>query len=283
MTGRTRTGLSVAYQVDGQPCTLQIIDTNRPTRSYTLLSKPPFCLPYSDWSPDHHYAAMAAYQSGLLSVGVGRKGSDWDQVFAIPDVVAARVLVAWSQDSRQLAFINWSAEVTLIGTIRMENNIPGQVQLFTITGTQPIAYSSLAWSPDGHFIAFAAYDAPRRQGGQELYTLNLMDGSVRRLTTDTNVDESPSWSPDGSALVFTSAVAGYNELFIMDVASGERRRLTYYTNGYLPNWSPDGKSIVFESNLDYNYDLYIIGANGFGLRRLTYHHSPLELFPIWLR
>ena len=283
VTGRARTGISAAYQVDGQPCTIQLIDTDRPADSYEVLSKPPFCIRYNAWSPNHDYAALTAYPIGLLSISVGRNGSDWGEVFDMGGVVGVQSSLAWSPDSTQLAFMNESAGVTMIGTIHMTNDVPDQPRFFTITGTQPIPYSSLAWSPDGLFIAFAAFSVPRQTGGQELYILNISDGSVRRLTTNTILDDSPSWSPDGTQLVFTSAVGSYNELYIIDVATSQRRRLTYFTIGYMPSWSPDGKSIAFESNLDYNFDLYIIGSNGLGLRRLTFMHSAFGLYPIWLK
>ncbi len=283
VVGKGRTGMSAAYQLDRQPCAIQLIDTDRPAESYALISKPPFCLRHSAWSPNRQYAALAAYPSGFLSIAVGRNGSNWGQVFDVEGVIGVQSSLVWSPDSTQLAFMNESAAVTMIGIVRMESGVPDPPRLFTIAATEPIPYSSLAWSPDGQFIAFGAYDAPRRQGGQELYILKVSNGSVQRLTTNTYRDDAPSWSPDGTELVFTSAVGSYNELYMMNVSSGERRRLTYFTNGYSPNWSPDGKAIAFESDLDYAHDLYIIGPNGFGLRRLTFEHAVSEIFPIWLR
>jgi Tol biopolymer transport system component len=282
MVGHRRTGMSAAYQVDGQPCAIQLIDTDRPKENYTLVSKPPFCLRHSAWSPDRRYAALTPYPRGALSVAVGRAGRDWGQVYDIAGVIAIQSSLVWSPDSSQMAFMTDSRDVTVIGAIRMVNGVPETPRFFSITGTQRIPDSSLAWSPDGSSVAFGANSLPRQQGGQELYILNVNDGSIHRLTTNAYLDDSPSWSPDGKQLVFTSAVAGYNELYVIDVATGERRRLTYYTIGYTPNWSPDGKLIAFESNLNYNFDLYVIGSNGYKLRRLTFSHLANGLYPIWL-
>ena len=275
--------MSAAYQVDGHLCTIQLVDTDRPNESYALISQPPFCLRHTAWSPNRRYAALIPYPSGSLQIAVGRSGNDWGQVFDVDGVIGFQSSLIWSLDSTQVALITESAGDTVISTVRMINDVPDEPQFFTVANTQPIPFSSLAWSPDGQSIAFGAYDKPRQPGGQELYILNVADGSVRRLTTNAFLDDSPSWSPDGKQLVFTSAVGGYNELYVIDVASGERKRLTYYTIGYMPNWSPDGKLIAFQSNLDYNFDLYVIGANGFGLRRLTYMHSAFGLYPIWLK
>ncbi len=281
--GHRRTGMSAAYQIEGYPCTIQLVDTDRPADSYALVSQPPFCLRYSAWSPNRRYAALATHPSGWLSIAVDRSGGGWRQVFDVQDTSAVQRSLTWSPDSTQVAFMTDSAKVTVIGTIRMNNGVPEPPRFYTIMSTQPTSDSLPVWSPDGQWIAFAAYDAPKQQGGEELYLLKVEDGSVRRLTSNTYRDAYPNWSPDGAKLVFTSAVGSYNELYVMNVASGERQRLTYFTNGYSPNWSPDGKTITFESDLDYDYDLYVIGANGFGLHRLTFNHSNSRILPIWLR
>lgn len=280
--GRIRSGVSLAYQVGSAFCQNQLVDTTRPYESYEIINRPPFCLRYNTWAANHHYAALVDYPGGLLSIGVGRSGNSWDNVFDLKDVIAVQTSLAWSADSQQVAFLNESFATTIIGVVRMENDAPTEPRFYTIITTQPV-YSPLAWSPDGKFIAFVAYDGERRQGGQELYILEPSSGQVQRLTTNTYVDDAPSWSPDSTQLAFTSTQTGYNEIYAINVATSERRQITYFTRGYTPHWSPDGNWIAFESNLDYNRDLYIIHPDGYGLRRLTYRHSAVDLLPAWLR
>ncbi len=282
LVGRRSNGLSVGYQLDGYPCAIQLIDTDRPSDSYALVSKEPFCLHYSAWSPNHQYAALAAYPNGSLGIATGRNGSEWQGIVDIDGVVATQGSLVWSSDSQQLAFLTDSTDVMLLATVQMANGLPRKPRFFTINATEPIPYSPPVWSPDGKFIAFAAYDAPRRQGSEELYILNVSSGEVRRLTNNHYRDDSPSWSPDGTQLVFTSSETGYNELHIMNVATLERRQLTYSTVGYIPSWSPDGNRILFMSNMDHGTDLYMIGTNGMGLRRLTNNHYTGSIYPIWL-
>jgi hypothetical protein len=61
---------------------------------------------------------------------------------------------------------------------------------------------------------------------------------------------SPSWSPDGKRIAFSSVdKAGNNDLYILDLAT---RSLTRLTNDFYddrdPAWSPDGKVIAFSSD-----------------------------------
>jgi TolB protein len=61
----------------------------------------------------------------------------------------------------------------------------------------------------------------------------------------------PSWSPDGSRLVFQSARYGQSELYVIGVdGSGERRLTHNLADDTHPAWSPDGSTIVFDSFRD---------------------------------
>ncbi|MGC8787752.1 MAG: TolB family protein [Anaerolineae bacterium] len=56
----------------------------------------------------------------------------------------------------------------------------------------------------------------------------------------------PSWSPDGTQLVFTSQQTGNYDLFLLDVASGRQIQLTTspYSDAH-GTWSPQGNEIVY--------------------------------------
>ena len=52
------------------------------------------------------------------------------------------------------------------------------------------------------------------------------DGTGRRALTDNDrQDFFPSWSPDGSTIVFSSDRDGAVELYLMDADGGNQRRL----------------------------------------------------------
>jgi Tol biopolymer transport system component len=57
-----------------------------------------------------------------------------------------------------------------------------------------------AWSPQGDWIAFVSDEA----GTSDIWLIPAGGGERRRLTTDKPQAFAPSWTADGSALVFTS-------------------------------------------------------------------------------
>ena len=83
---------------------------------------------------------------------------------------------------------------------------------------------------------------------KEIYVMNP-DGSGRHLLTDPNVYEerAPSWSPDGTQIVFMARIDGADfEICVMNADGSDLQQLTFNTLPDLtPSWSPDGTQIAF--------------------------------------
>ena len=94
--------------------------------------------------------------------------------------------------------------------------------------------------------------------------LNEGGYKIRRLTDDLGDDESPSWSPDGLSIVFTSDRDGTSgDVYVMDADGDNLRRLTKHrSQDMTPSWSPDGRSIAFASRRDGNNEIYVMDADG---------------------
>ena len=79
-----------------------------------------------------------------------------------------------------------------------------------------------------------------------------------RLTTNAT-DTAPAWSPDGTRVAFISTRTGNWELYMVEVATGQEKRLTEHAAADVaPTWSPDGKQIAFLSNREGAWAVYVL-------------------------
>jgi hypothetical protein len=110
-----------------------------------------------------------------------------------------------------------------------------------------------------------AFHSNRDTGGTtyEIYTMNANGTGVTRLTNNSVDDTMPSWSPDGSKIVFDSMRDGNSEIYVMNADGTNQTRLTYDPAGdFDPTWSPDSQQIAFVSERDFNREIYTMNADG---------------------
>jgi Tol biopolymer transport system component len=107
-------------------------------------------------------------------------------------------------------------------------------------------YSGVSWSPDGRYIAMAAKKGPK----DDLVILDVArNREIKRIEVDLNGILSPSWSPDGSQIVFTGLDGGISNLYVVNANGGGFRALTSDKNADMhPVWSPDGATIAFSTD-----------------------------------
>lgn len=110
-----------------------------------------------------------------------------------------------------------------------------------------------AWSPDGTKIAFAR-ERRDDSGGEvstSIYVMNADGSDVQRVTAGEGVhDGSPSWSPDGSMIAFSSNRKGFSDIWLVNADGTGLRQLTDLSEkgvdyASLDAWSPDGSVIAF--------------------------------------
>lgn len=99
------------------------------------------------------------------------------------------------------------------------------------------------FDPTGEWIAFEV----RGPDAGDLYRVRVDGSGLERLTSGSDDDRQPAWTPDGQALVFSRGDGGSEgDLWRLDLASGDLERLTFAPGreGW-PDVSPDGSAVAY--------------------------------------
>ena len=147
-------------------------------------------------------------------------------------------------------------------------------QVFTSTGAQ----GSPVFSPNGKYIAFVS----NMDGTARIYIIPRSGkGKASLLTKSYRDNTSPSWSPDGSKLVYSAKVDGIRQICCYDFRSEEEKQLTYSNvNKENPSWALDSLHIVFNSADISSCHLYIMNLNQLEPMKISSGKEE-HRFPVW--
>jgi Tol biopolymer transport system component len=174
------------------------------------------------------------------------------QIITSADGERVHVAPAISPDGRQIMFVSERDRLSL--DLFVADVTSGAVVKKVISTAADPHFDSLqyiqsagSWDASGRrFVVAAVLD------GASALSIVEMDGSARRRDIPLNgIGEiyNPSWSPDGTRIVFSAMKSGASNLFVYSVADGSVTQLTDDEFADLhPAWSPDGKTIAFASD-----------------------------------
>src|SRR5215470_1819470 len=207
----------------------------------------------------------------------------------------------WSPDSKNIAFHASASGTGLpikldlgaatsdsdIFVANVDDLLAGVAGPMNLTNNPDAIDDDPDLSPDGRRIVFTSHpvtDDPQRSNLAEIYVINVDGTGLTRLTFNAEEERAPSWSPDGSRIVYMCRIGGGTadfEICTMNADGSDRLQLTDNTvfDGTGP-FSPDGQQIVFQRPVAGRQQLWLMNADGTGQTQLT--NTPgLNLFANW--
>jgi dipeptidyl aminopeptidase/acylaminoacyl peptidase len=209
----------------------------------------------------------------------GLNASSWTGYIGMRGGPRYALTYSWSPDGARLVFPSQSRiERQDQAADRRRNDIP----LILNNETPP------SWTMSGIFRS-GGFGEPRVVKGKiswkretplepppvtanELFTVSIRNGEIKKLTQTGQTYFGPDWSPDGRKIVCLSNEgrplvgwgSGPTNLFLIDAATGQATALTSdATYKRAPRWSPDGTWIAYLSQDEgFHQSLSIVPAKG---------------------
>lgn len=147
--------------------------------------------------------------------------------------------LSWSKDSTRFAFMSNGGvgEYNIyVGGINREEEVIAE---------SPSKDGYANWHPKTQELVFVS----ARTGNGDLYTVDLSNKKLTRLTESDDVELFPEWSPDGKMVVFSQGSAKNHRIVLLK-RNGEKwsKELFLTTQSFdalRPTFSPNGKLLAF--------------------------------------
>ncbi|MGI4775854.1 MAG: hypothetical protein ACRYE9_02850 [Janthinobacterium lividum] len=111
--------------------------------------------------------------------------------------------------------------------------------------------------------------------------INYKEAQLAKLTEGNSINTSPSYSPDGSQIVFNSDRNGSGQLYVMNSDGSNVQRVSFGGGRYAtPSWSPTGENIAFtKMTRGEGYTIGVMRTNGSNERIIS--SGFLVEGPVW--
>jgi TolB protein len=163
----------------------------------------------------------------------------------------------WSPDGTQVAYSCWHNDIPQLCIVDADG-----ANLRQLTTGQN-GYKTPEWAPDGRRVACMVTSGERR----DICHLAIDGLDLRCVTADSGVEHNtnPTWSPDGTRIVFSSDRSGAWAIYTISPDGGPAGRLTDDTQTTVDAaWSGDGRFLAYTvwQATTRTYQIHIVDATG---------------------
>jgi tol-pal system beta propeller repeat protein TolB len=149
----------------------------------------------------------------------------------------------------------------------------GQVRMVDFDGandralTRPVHALSPAWHPRGTAVTYSTMT----ESGTRITVLDLETGKTRFVGRSSGMNITPTFTPDGQAVVYASGSEGGSDLYRQSLARNEQSVRLTSGDGFdyvSPIFGPDGRLALFSNKMRYP-QIFTMNADGSRLQLAT--------------
>ncbi|MBI3765296.1 MAG: S9 family peptidase [Ignavibacteriales bacterium] len=174
---------------------------------------------------------------------------------------------SWVDDKRQHIFV-----VPIDGSADPRDVTPGDRDAIPTSSTFS-AGDDFDFSPDGNELVYTATPIPPHEEAwstnHDIFTVNLITGDRKQITTNLAADGFPRYSPDGKYIAYRAQSrrnfeADRWQLMLYDRAIGKTRSLTesFDSNIDAIQWTRDSKKVFFDAEEKANKPIWTVSIKG---------------------
>ncbi len=145
----------------------------------------------------------------------------------------------WSPDGSRIVFNSMRAGVVALRTVTAGATGGDEV---VFRAERPVPHFPTDWSRDGRHIAFVEGAPPTT----DIWVLPMFgDRKPIAFANTAFVEDSPSFSPDGRWLAYSSNESGALQVYVQPFPPTGRKHLVSQNGGGQPLWRADGRELYF--------------------------------------
>lgn len=162
---------------------------------------------------------------------------------------------SWSPDQSQIAYVSYRDGKPKVYGVNVLTGANYVIAGFPGLNITP------AWRPGRNELAVTL----SKDGAQDIYLVTPNGQVVQKFGVGygSSISVSPDWAPDGKKFTYVSNESGNPQIYVFDVTSGQKKRLTFsgkYNTS--PAWSPKGDWIAYAAGEGGEYSICIMHPDG---------------------